>query len=378
MFEYQKWHRFFAQIAGGCEKMGVEELKELGATAVKSGYRGVYFEADAKTLYTINYCSRLITKIIAPIKIFECHSTKYLYKTASQIDWSQLLAPDRTFAIFASVSHSAINHSQYAALCLKDAIVDYFTAATGVRPSVDTENPDIWFNLHIQNNKAVIGVDTSGGSLHKRGYRLKSVEAPMQETLAATIVRLTGWDGTTTFYDPCCGSGTLLCEAAMHYGKIPSGYLRKRFGFEQLPDFEKGLWRGIRRSLDSIQRPIPQGLICGSDISGRAVSAAAANCKLLPSGDRIALSVKDLCSITSLSNCTIVCNPPYGVRMGSASQAAQLYKSLAELYRNRCTACRLYVYLGDPDCAREFELEPVRKIPLVNGSIKGVLAEFSL
>ena len=200
-------------------------------------------------MYRVNYMTRLATRVLAPLLTFDCHSDKYLYKTAYSIPWSELLSVKSTFAIDANVTASRIKHSQYAAQKLKDAIVDQFREESGVRPNVETRDPDIWLNLFIRNNKATISFDTSGGSLHRRGYRVASVEAPMQETVAAAIIRYTGWDGARQLYDPMCGSGTLLAEAAMHYCRIPAGYLRKKFGFMRLPDFNNSLWKKIKQDV---------------------------------------------------------------------------------------------------------------------------------
>ncbi|MCK5227335.1 MAG: class I SAM-dependent RNA methyltransferase, partial [Desulfobulbaceae bacterium] len=167
MFTYQKTNRYFAQIASGLEELGATELSELGATDTKPAFRGIYFDADKETLYRINYMSRLFTTVLAPLLRFDCHSTKYLYKTAKKINWQDLLTLDTTFAISANVTHSRIRHSQYAAQCMKDAIVDLFRDKTGKRPSVDTKDPDVRLNLHVENNKATIYLDTSGGSLHR-------------------------------------------------------------------------------------------------------------------------------------------------------------------------------------------------------------------
>jgi len=163
MYNYQKSSRYFGQCADDIKELAAEELSELGALEISSSYRGLYFNADKKTLYKINFHSRLLNRVLAPLLSFDVHSDKYLYNTAMQINWEDFLSPENTFAVFASVTNSIINHSKFAALRLKDAIADYFKAKGGTRPSVDTRNPDIWFNLYIENNRAAISVDTSGG-----------------------------------------------------------------------------------------------------------------------------------------------------------------------------------------------------------------------
>jgi putative N6-adenine-specific DNA methylase len=221
MFEYQKNKQFFAQVTGSLEEEGEKELQELGAVNTRTTYRGVYFEADKKTLYRINYNSRLLSRVLAPLHTFHAFNANALTKVAYNMNWGSVFTTDQTFAISASVAKSKITNSLYASQCLKDGIADHFRDKTGKRPSVNTVNPDIRLNLHIEKDSAVLSLDTSGESLHKRGYRLSGGEAPMQETVAAAIIRFSGWDGEKTLLDPMCGSGTLLCEALMHYCRIP-------------------------------------------------------------------------------------------------------------------------------------------------------------
>ena len=247
MFEYQKNSVFFAQVTGKMEEMGELELQELGARNTKKVYRGIYFEADHADLYRINYNSRLLSRVLAPLITFYCDNPNILLKAASDIQWEDIFTVEKTFAITASVSMSKIDNSLYAAMRLKDGIADYFTGKFGKRPNVDTINPDVRINLHIEKNDAVISLDTSGESLHKRGYRLLAGEAPMQETLAAAIIRLSKWDGEKPLLDCMCGSGTILCEALMHYCRIPAQFLRKKFGFLNLPDFDKNIWKDIKK-----------------------------------------------------------------------------------------------------------------------------------
>jgi putative N6-adenine-specific DNA methylase len=234
MFDYQKNSRYFAQVPGKMEELCKEELVEFNAEKIEPVYRGIYFTTDLDTLYKINYSSRLITRILAPLVSFPCKSTNELIKASLKIKWESFLSLSKTFAITASIADSNITHSKYASLCLKDSIADYFRDKYGKRPDVDIKNPDVRFNLRIDKNRAVISIDTSGESLHKRGYRLAKVDAPMQEILAAAIIKLSGWNGDKLMWDCMCGSGTILCEALMHYCNIPAQFLRKNFGFLSL------------------------------------------------------------------------------------------------------------------------------------------------
>ena len=326
MYKYQEYLRYFAQLAGGLEALGAEELVELGAREPATAYRGCYFDADAATLYRINYQSRLATRVLAPLTSFGCHNPDYLYRTLYGFDWTDFMGVDDTFAVFANVSNSKIRHSKYAALRVKDAIVDRFRETHGRRPNVDTRDPHVWFNLHLENNHATLSLDTSGGSLHRRGYRQAAGTAPMQETVAAAIIRLSGWDGERPLYDPMCGSGTLLAEALMHGCRIPAGYLRERFGFEALPDFEAALWQQVKAAADAQMRALPEGRIAGSDLDPDMVAAARQNLAALPFGERVQVRVADVLKLDGFDGTTLVTNPPYGLRMGDSRAAGAFMK----------------------------------------------------
>ena len=378
MYTYQKSGRYFAQHADGMDEVAVAELRELKVKNIKPYFRGIFFESDIAGLYSVNYMSQILSRILAPLLTFECHSTKYLYKTANKIEWSDFMTVNTTFAVNATVSHSKITHSQYAALCLKDSIVDYFRDRFGKRPDVDTKDPDIWFNLHIQNDRATVSLDTSGGSLHRRGYRTESVEAPMQETLAATIIGLSGWDGARPLYDLMCGSGTLLSEALIKYCRVPPGIFRARFGFESMPDYDKALWAEVKREADNRKRELPSGLISGSDISSKAVSIARKNMGKLPGGNTISLAKKDFNSISGLENTLIVCNPPYGIRSGKNENLAEFYHSIGEFLKHRCTGAEAYIYFGDRSMLKHMALRKSWKKELKNGGLDGILVKFEM
>ncbi len=378
MYLYQQNCRFFAQIAGGTEELGAEELAELGARDVATAYRGLYFDADPATLYRVNYCARLPTRVLAPLVSFQCHNPDYLYRRACDVNWADFMTVDQTFAVFANVANSKIRHSKYAALRVKDAIVDTFRQRLGKRPSVDTRAPHLWVNLHIENNDATISLGASGGSLHRRGYRSAAGEAPLQETVAAAIIRLTGWNGERPFYDPMCGAGTLLAEALMHYCRIPAGYLRDHFGFEALPDFDPALWKQVKGEADAALRLLPPGLIAGSDVDRNAVAAARQNLAALPGGENVALAVRDFRKLDSLENVTLASNPPYGLRMGRENRMGGFYKMLGDFLKQRCTGSTAYLYVGDRALLKHVGLRTTWKKPLVNGALDGRLAKYDL
>ncbi|MCS5573206.1 MAG: THUMP domain-containing protein, partial [Pseudomonadales bacterium] len=320
MYAYQKTNRYFAQVADDIKELAAAEIQDLGAAEVRLTYRGLYFEASSDVLYCLNLRSALVHRILAPLLTFDCHSDRYLYKTAAKVQWSDFLTPDHTFAVFATVSNSSIRHSKFAALRLKDAIVDYFRATTGKRPSIETQRPDLWINLRIHNNRATISIDTSGGSLHRRRYRLQTVEAPMIETLAAAILKAAEWDWRQPLYDPFCGSGTLLCEAYLQATQTPPGMLRSHFGFERLPDFDPRQWNQVKQACSRNTIAISKNLVAGSDISKTAVAAARRNANTCDQHGNITIHQRDVFQIDKLEQKFILCNPPYGVRLKDSQE----------------------------------------------------------
>ena len=377
-FLYRQTGRYFAQVAGGMEEMGAEELLELGATRAETTYRGVSFEAEPESLYRIVLSARLLSRVLAPLVRFKCPDSEALMREAGKIDWSLFFSVHQTFAIFAQTVNSQIDHSLYAAQVLKDAIVDQFRKNFYSRPSVDRKKPDVWFNLHIQNDQATISMDLGGG-LHKRGYRRKQGEAPMRETLAAAIIRLSEWHGSMPLYDPFCGSGTLLCEALMHYYRIPAAYLRGSLGLPHLPDFDQVIFDRLRNTLkEGITPPKEKVRIAGSDRDFKAVSAAKTNLRQLPYGDHVKIKVSPFEDLPKIENSVIVSNPPFGVRLGEKGEITALYKRFGDFLKQSCQGSIAYIYVGDRELIPAIGLRPSRKIPLVNGALDGRLLKLEI
>jgi putative N6-adenine-specific DNA methylase len=375
---YQTQGLYFAQCPDDVKDIVRQELMSLGAADTRSSYRGIYFHADRAALYRINYHGRLITRVLAPLVSFDCPTDQRLYKKAFQVPWDDFLSTAGTFAVYASLVRSQLNHSQFAALRLKDAIADSFRSRQGNRPSIDTRNPDVWFNLYIEDDRATISLDTSGGSLHRRGYRLESVSAPMLETLAAAIIRYSAWNGETPLYDPFCGSGTLLCEAYMHASRMPAGALRRGFGLERLPDFDFSLWKEIVREGKKGMISVRQGTITGSDISSEAVEMAKRNARLLDPGHRIRIERRDIFHLTSLEGKTIICNPPYGIRMGKETEMDAFYQNLGDFFKKRCAGSTAYVYFGERAYIKKIGLKTAWKKAISNGGLDGRLVRYDL
>lgn len=379
MYDYQKSRRFFAQAPGKMEQLCEQELRELGAVNTEPTYRGVYFEADSAALYRINYEARMVSRVLAPLFAFRCPDPATLTATARSAAWEEFFSVEHTFAITASATKSVFTNSLYAAQCLKDGIADRFRdVARGRRPSVETVNPDVRINLHIEGDRAVVSLDTSGESLHKRGYRLLAGEAPMQETLAAAIIRLTEWDGERPLWDCMCGSGTLVCEALMRYCRVPAQILRKNFGFFWLPDFDASVWKQVKEEADARMRPLPRGLINASDISPEAVSVTRQNLSRLPHGNAVELRRQPFQRVAAFEGGVLLANPPYGIRMGKLEEVRKLYTDMGDFLKQRCQGTTAWIYTGDPELRKSIGLKTSRRIPLVNGKLEGVLVRIDL
>ncbi len=376
---YQDKNRFFAQTAPGLEDITAQELAALGATHVEAQFMGVAFCADKSALYRANYECRLVSRILAPLIDFPYQNENDLYHHALTLKWTDFLKPHQTFAVYATRSkNSQSRHTGYGALKIKDAVADFFMRKFKRRPNVDKRTPDVWINVHLDRQRATISIDTSGGSLHKRGYRQKSVDAPMQETVAAAILHISQWDETRPLYDPMCGSGTLLTEALMRSSKIPAGFLRKKFGFENLPDFDPHLWQRLKTASDRNIKPLPVGLISGSDQSDAAIAATRANSRMLPFGNRITLKRERFQRIGGLPGNLIVSNPPYGIRLENRQAAARLYGEFGDFLKQRCRGATAYVYFGEHHMVKHFGLKPEWKKPIKNGGLDGRLVKYNL
>ncbi len=296
------------------------------------------------------------------------------------MEWETLISVKETFVIDAKVSDSNIGHSRFAAQRLKDAIADRFRERDGVRPSVDKLNPDLRIHLRIHQNRATVSVDLSGGALHRRGYRLDPVGAPLQETLAAAIIRISGWKGERPLYDPFCGSGTLLAEAAMMVAKIAPSSLRtgETPTLSRMPGFDAKLWEKVRGEIDEAAQPIDSRMVNGSDIDQKAVRAARKNLNRLPGGPRPYIKHRDFHDIESLENRCIVTNLPYGHRMGEREQVETLYKEFGDFLKHRCTGSTAWILCGDTGLVKKIGLRPKQRIPIFNGPLECRLIELDL
>ncbi len=375
---FQSTRRFFAQTHKGISGIAKEELSEYGASDCKISYNGVYFSADNESLYKINYMAKTVSRILAPMISFSVHSEKELYKKCMSFEWEQFMDSEKTFAVSSSVSGSKITHSKFAALRVKDAIADRLLNKFGKRPDVNVENPDIPINLNIRNNFCTLSYDTSGKSLHKRGYRINQVSAPLNETLAASILRISQWDGSVPLYDPMAGSGTFLGEAALRYGKMPSSVKERNFGFFNMPGFNEDLWHKVKNNCDKNTEKILPGIITGSDIEKINVRAARQNMNTIKGGKNILITRKDFRDIESIENSIIISNLPYGKRMGDIDEVGELYQEFGDFLKQRCKGSKAFLLCGSTNLVKKIGLRTSRKIPMFNGPIETRLVELNI
>jgi putative N6-adenine-specific DNA methylase len=372
--------RCFATCGRGIETLLANELRDLGARDVEPGRGGVHFAGDLALLYKANLLLRTAIRVLRPILTCPVTSADELYDAVQGVDWSEYMTPEHTLAVDCNVRDSQITHSKYAALRTKDAICDQFVARSGRRPSVDVEEPMVGLNLHIYRDEAVLSLESSGESLHKRGYRPILTKAPLNESLAAALVLLSGWKGETPFIDPLCGSGTLPIEATWLAIRRPPGLTRKRFGFQGWMDFDIQLWTELR---DEARRGVlkeTRATIAGRDIRRDAIRFAIDNARAAGVGHLIDFEVGDIRDFRPPVGPpgTLLCNPPYGERIGEEKDLQRLYKTLGRVLREHCSGWTAFVFTGNARLSRHVDLEPVEQVPLFNGKILCRLLKYQL
>ncbi|MDE7402843.1 MAG: RNA methyltransferase, partial [Muribaculaceae bacterium] len=363
-----------AKTFQGLEEVLSEELINLGAKNVQTGRRMVSFEGDLEIMYKANLCCRTALRILKPIEKFTAHNPEQLYDIVREIDWSKYMTPKNTFAIDTTVNSGDFPHSQFVTYRVKDAIVDHFRDLEGERPSISVANPDLMLNVHIDDCRVTISLDSSGEPLSKRGYRDESTPAPINEALAAGIIMMTGWRGDCDFADPMCGSGTFLIEAALIAGNINPGIYRKGFAFEKWPDFDADLFEELYND-DSAERDFAYK-IYGGDIDPEAVRTARHNIKSAQVEDMIELECKPLADWTDNSaEGVMVMNPPYGKRLKPEDIEA-LYKGIGKTLKSEFAGWHAWIIGLNTEDFDNIGLKPSQKIPLLNGSLECTLREY--
>lgn len=364
-----KKFEIIAKTFQGLESVLAEEITAIGGSDVTIGKRMVSFTGDQALLYKANLACRTALRILKPILHFEAFNPDDVYETLLHYDWEQLMTVNTTFSIDSVVYSEEFRHSKFVTYRMKDAIADFFNNKYGKRPSVRLNNADIQFNLHISNTSCTLSLDSSGESLHKRGYRVTQTEAPINEVLAAGLILLTGWHGECDFVDPMCGSGTFLIEAALIANNIYPGIFRKSFAFEKWKDFDKDLLQELYND-DSNEQEFTHK-IYGSDISVYATAIAAKNIKSAGVGKYIELTTQAIQKYETApaANGILITNPPYGERI-SAIDMDELYTSIGNRLKHVFKGYTAWILGYRRDFFDKIGLKASEKIPILNGSLE--------
>ena len=366
-----------AKTMAELEDVLAEELIELGAKNVETGTRMVSFTGDDALLYKANLHCRTALRILKPIHTFVANNADEVYEEIKKMNWEEYLTLDKTFSIDAVVFSHIFRHSKFVSYRVKDGIVDYFSERYEKRPSVSVTNPDLVFNIHIAHNKCTLSLDSSGESLHKRGYRIDQTDAPLNEVLAAGMILKSGWRGESNFIDPMCGSGTLLIEAAMIALNIPPGIHRESFAFEKWNDFDSELFSEVYND-DSAAKTFNHKII-GTDISGQAISIAEKNVKNAGLKNSITLEVKPFQQYTEAPQPAgvLMINPPYGERI-RVDDIEALYNMIGERLKHVFTGYDAYVLSFKKVNFDNIGLKPAKRFFLFNGALECEMRKYEI
>ncbi|MBA7529087.1 Ribosomal RNA large subunit methyltransferase K/L [subsurface metagenome] len=367
MMQKDRQMEMVAKTFPGLEKVLAREINQIGGKEIEILNRAVRFFGDKSILYRSNLYLRTALRILVPVIKNKIKTQIDLYTRVKEYEWEKHLMPGMTLAVDTFLSSSTFTHSHFVSLRTKDAIADRLREKFNRRPSVNKTNPDLFVNVHLANNALIVSIDTSGSSLHKRGYRRADFEAPINEVLAAGLILLSGWRGDTDFYDPMCGSGTIGIEASLIARQIPPGIFRTRFGFEKHQDFEETLWKNI---YDDIQEKEWDGKIYASDISKHALKIATVNAKNASVLKNIEYKEIDFRNFPKISNGgTVIINPPYGERL-SDSQIISFYRIMGDVLKKSFTAAEVWIISSNFNALKHVGLRPVEKYKLYNGALE--------
>ena len=365
-----------AKTFHGLEEVLAKELTELGASNIEIGNRMVAFTGDKALMYKANFCLRTAIRILKPIKHFKANTADEVYENIKSIAWENYLDNTKSFAIDAVVFSNEFRHSKFVAYKVKDAIVDYFRDTTGERPSVRINNPDVLLNIHIAEDRCTLSLDSSGESLHRRGYRQEAVEAPLNEVLAAGMILMTGWKGECDLIDPMCGSGTIPIEAALIARNIAPGVFRKEFAFEKWVDFDQDLFDSIYND-DSQEREFHHN-IYGYDNNPKAHEIATRNVKAAGLSKEITLKLQPFQQFEQpKEKSLIITNPPYGERI-STDDLLGLYQMIGERLKHAFAGNDAWILSYRDECFDQIGLKPSIKIELYNGALECQFRKYQL
>ena len=367
---------YFSTCPRGLETLLEDELRAVGASALRTVPGGVAFEGDLAACYRANLHSRLATRILLQLAHEPYRNEQDVYAAAYGVAWQRWFAVERRIRVDVTATRSPLKSLEFITLRIKDAVCDRFRAECGRRPDVDTRSPEVRISAFLDAHRVTLYLDTSGDPLYKRGHRAERGEAPMKENLAAGILALSGWDRAEPLFDPMCGSGTFAIEAAMMALGIAPG-ARRSFGFERMANFDAKLWRNLREAAVAAQgkpRLLP---IYAADVSGRELRYAHDNLKAAALDACVELKKADVLEVSPPARYGVmVVNPPYGVRMGEEETLADFYPRLGDALKSRFAGWRCYIFSGDPELPRRIRLKATRRTPLFNGPLECRLYEY--
>jgi len=370
----QESFELIAKTFQGLEEVLAQELIELGANDVQIGRRMVSFSGNQEMMYRANFCLRTAVRVLKPISHFRARNADDVYKAVKEIEWKDILDLDTSFVVDTTVYSTEFRNSKFVAYKVKDAIVDYFMEREGKRPNISVANPDLRLNIHIAEDNCTLSLDSSGESLHLRGYRTATVEAPINEVLAAALIKMSGWKFDCDLIDPFCGSGTILVEAALMARNIYPGVFRQKFGFENWKDFNPELLSSIFED-DSNERTFEHHIV-GSDINLRAVEAALANAKAAGVADLITVEQREIRDFKKPEMpAVLITNPPYGERL-RPEDLSDIYRTLGEKLKREFQGGEAWIISSREELFDSMRLRPSFKVPLQNGSLDCELRKY--
>lgn len=375
--KHSETYKLTATTFQGLEEVLADEIRELGGNSIEVQNRAVSFTGEDRMIYSANLHCRTALRILKLLHQFKAQNAEKLYKQTASIPWERYFGTNRTIAVESVVNSGFFRNSVFISQKVKDAVVDRFRKSKGKRPSVDIRKPDIRIYVHIREDQCRVFLDSSGDSLHRRGYRLERNPAPLNEVLAAGLVKLSEWDGKSPFMDAMCGSGTILIEAAMMAAGQAPGLLREKFGFMKWERFDQELWRKIRNQAKSVRQPLPS-TVTGSDISEKFIRIAGENCVRAGLGSDIRLSVRPFEKrIPETEDGTLIMNPPYGERM-EKEDINSFYKSIGDKLKNDFSGWSAWVLSSNYNALKHIGLRPTRKITLYNGPLECSFRKFRI
>jgi putative N6-adenine-specific DNA methylase len=371
--------RYFATTSKGLEAVLAGEIRNLGGKEIAAVTGGVSFSGDTTLGYRANLGLRTANRVLLFLSDFAAPTPDALYEGVKAVPWPEIFPVQKSIAFDATVRDSGMTHSRFAAQKAKDAVADRFRETCGTRPDVDLRAPDVRINLRIVRDSCTLSLDLSGESLNRRGYRGNPEEASLRETLAAGVVLLTGWDGNTPLVDPACGAGTIPIEAALlSTGRAP-GLLRSSFGFQRLAGYDRKAWGRVVAEAREQAQAAPKPQIEGTDRSGDAIRGALRNARRAGISGAVRFRTLDIREFAPEGPPgTILCNPPYGVRIPGGPEAEAFYQAMGVAFKKRCRGWTAWVLSGNPEATKHIGLKASRRFPLMNGPIDCRLLKYEL